>query len=189
MKPAVFLDRDGTINVEKNYLHRVEDWEWIPGAPEAIARLNEAGYLVVVVTNQAGIARGLYTELDVQVLHAHISAELEMRGARVDAYYYCPHHPLYGERQDCNCRKPKPGMLFEAVRKMGIDLESSWLVGDKLIDMQAANAADVSGILVQTGYGRQQSNVITAKYRTAADLPMAVSMIIRRTHNKCGRAQ
>ena len=93
MERAVFLDRDGTINVEKDYLHQINDFEFIPGAPEAIRRLNQAGFLVVVVTNQSGVARGYYTEEDVENLHRHIARELEKSGARVDVWMYCPHHP------------------------------------------------------------------------------------------------
>ena len=112
MKHAIFLDRDGTINVEKNYLHRIEDWEWIPGATKAIRNFNEAGYLVVVVTNQAGVARSLYGEEEVRRLHEFIDSELAKEDALINAYYICPHHPDFGEKTNCDCRKPRPGMLL-----------------------------------------------------------------------------
>ena len=150
---AVFLDRDGTINVEKNYLHRMEDWEWIPGAVDAIRELNHAGYLVIVVTNQAGIARGMYSEEDVRTLHRTIDSELAGRDAHIDAYYYCPHHPDHGGRISCDCRKPAPGMILRAARDWDIDLSRSYMVGDKPADMEAGLAAGVTPIVVATGYG------------------------------------
>lgn len=154
--PAVFLDRDGTINVEKNYLSRVEDWEWISGAEDAITQLNKAGFLVVVVSNQAGIARGFYTAEDVHVLHGHVSAELIQKGGKIDAYYFCPHHPEHGEIRTCECRKPSPNMLLEAARALNINLAKSWMLGDKAIDIQAGQLAGVSTILVRTGYGEAE---------------------------------
>lgn len=177
--PAVFLDRDGTINVEKNYLYRIEDWEWIPGAETAIAQLNLAGFLVVVVSNQAGIARGFYTEEDVSNLHLQVSANLMHHGGKIDAFYYCPHHPDHGENRACKCRKPKPAMLLEAARSLNIDLGNSWMVGDKVIDLLAAKAAGVRGILVQTGYGIHELSQLSPEYLTMMDLPTATSMIIK----------
>lgn len=177
--PAVFLDRDGTINIEKNYLHRIEDWEWVPGAEDAITQLNKAGFLVVVVSNQAGIARGYYTEQNVNELHNHVSTELMRKGGKIDAYYFCPHHPEHGENRSCECRKPKPLMILEASMALNIDLNNSWLVGDKLIDLSAAKAAGVKGILVQTGYGAHEITRLAVEHATVADLPAAVSMIIQ----------
>jgi len=154
-RPAVFLDRDGTINVEKNYLYRYEEWEWIAGAQDAIARLNKLGFLVVVVTNQAGIARGLYKERDVERLHQLIAVELKESGASIDAFYFCPHHPDFTDA--CNCRKPSSGMILEAARNLHIDLSRSWMVGDKISDIEAGHAAGISTILVRTGYGENES--------------------------------
>jgi D-glycero-D-manno-heptose 1,7-bisphosphate phosphatase len=176
---AVFLDRDGTINVEKNYLYRVEDWEWIPGAEKAIKQLNKAGFLVVVVSNQAGIARGLYSEQDVQVLHKHVTAELMSKGAKIDAYYFCPHHHEHGENRSCECRKPKPFMILESAMSLNIDLGKSWLVGDKLIDVCAGKAAGVKVIQVLTGYGANELTHLPREHPTVADLPAAVSLIIQ----------
>lgn len=160
MKRAVFIDRDGTINEEKEYLYRPDDFVCIPGAPQAIRLLNEAGFLVVVVTNQSGVARGYYTEEDVHLLHRHIASYLEQFGARVDAWYYCPHHPSGrgSYALPCRCRKPLPGMLLEAADRFGIDLESSIMIGDKLVDVEAGTAAGCRSILVRTGYGSEEEH-------------------------------
>lgn len=151
MNKAVFLDRDGTINVEKNYLYQIEDFEFIPGVPEAIKMLNDAGYLVIVVTNQAGIARGYYTEEDMYKLHRHIDEELKKYNAHIDAYYFCPHHPLHGigkYKQDCNCRKPKSGMLEEAIKDFNIDVTKSYIIGDKEWDIEAGKKLGIKGFRV-----------------------------------------
>lgn len=152
-KPAVFLDRDGTLNIDKGYVHRVEEWEWIPGAIDAIAALKNAGFLVVVVTNQAGVARGYYTEADIDILHGKINEELKQYGAAIDRFYYCPHHPEFGTIRECDCRKPNPGMIYMAQQEMDVDLAGSWLVGDKMSDIQSGMAAGLRSILVLTGYG------------------------------------
>ena len=153
---AVFLDRDGTINVEKEYLHKIEDWEWIPGAINAIAALKKAGFLVIVITNQAGIARGYYDEAAMTNLHMRINMELGKHGAAIDGFYHCPHHPEFGETRECECRKPMPGMIYKAKHDFDIDLAASWFVGDKASDIQAGLAAGVKSILVLTGYGKEE---------------------------------
>lgn len=153
MRKAVFLDRDGTINIEKNYLYKIEEFEFIEGVPEAIKLLNDAGYLVIVVTNQAGIGRGYYTEKDMHRLHNHIDEELKKYGAHIDAYYYCPHHPQYGIGEykcECNCRKPKSGMLEKAIRDFDIDVNNSYIIGDKVWDIQAGRNIGVKGFQVIT---------------------------------------
>ena len=152
-RPAVFLDRDGTINVEVNYLHRPADLELIPGVPQAIGRLNAAGLPVIVVTNQAGIARGYYTVTDLLALHDYLNALLAEYGARIDAFYYCPHHPKF--TQACACRKPLPGMLLAAAADHHLDLSRSSLVGDAAGDIGAGYAAGCRTILVRTGYGTE----------------------------------
>lgn len=177
--PAVFLDRDGTINIEKNYLHSVQDWEWVPGAQAAIKLLRDSGYLIVVVSNQAGIARGYYTSADVITLHLHVREELLEAGAGVDAYYWCPHHPDFGS--GCNCRKPAPGMLLQAVKDLNIDLAASWMVGDKAIDVQAGLAAGVNSLLVQTGYGEKDMQEVAANIPVFASLFQAALHIKART--------
>lgn len=156
-RPAVFLDRDGTLNVEKNYVHRVEDWEWLPGAVDAIRVFNRAGLPVIVITNQAGVARGYYDEAAVERLHRWVDTRLAEHAARIDAYYYCPHHPEFGAIRDCDCRKPLPGMLLRAGRDMDLDLGTCYMVGDKMSDIQAAQAAHVKPVFVKTGYGAQES--------------------------------
>lgn len=156
LRQAVFLDRDGTINVEKHHLYKTEDWEWIPGAVEAIRGFRKLGFMVVVVTNQSGIARGLYTDEDVRRLHLYVDTLLEAEAARIDAYYYCPHHPDYGEKKSCNCRKPRPGLLLQAQGDFGIDLGSSFMIGDKYSDILSGRAAGARTIMVVTGYGRDE---------------------------------
>jgi D-glycero-D-manno-heptose 1,7-bisphosphate phosphatase len=153
---AVFLDRDGTINVEKEYLHKIEDFEFIPGAPEAIKRLKDAGFLVIVVSNQSGIGRGYFDEAVVEQLHRHIQDELACLGTSIDAFYFCPHHPEEGlgeYKVVCDCRKGQPGMLLQAAREYDIDLQQSFMVGDKLADIEAGERAGCQSLLVLTGYG------------------------------------
>jgi D-glycero-D-manno-heptose 1,7-bisphosphate phosphatase len=149
-RPAAFLDRDGVLNVDRGYVYRPDDLEWIEGAPEAVRLLNEAGYRVIVVTNQSGVARGLYDEAAVRRLHAHMQAELKRHGAHIDAFYYCPHHPEgtvteYAVR--CGCRKPSAGLLECAAREWPLDLTRSFLIGDRPDDLAAAAAFKIKGIL------------------------------------------
>lgn len=153
---AVFLDRDGVINVEKGYVHRIEEFELLPDAPEAIRLLNEAGFLVVVVTNQSGVARGYYTLETVRSLHRHLDTLLAAHGARIDAYYICPHHPEHGIGElkvTCACRKPLPGMLEQAARELAINLPESYMIGDKPTDTAAALAAGCRPLFLLTCFG------------------------------------
>jgi len=183
MSPAaIFLDRDGTINIEKNYLYRLKDWEWLPGAIEAILRINNLGYLAIVVTNQAGVARGYYSERDILFLHHQIDQMLAKAGAKIDAYYHCPHHPEFGKFRNCSCRKPQPGMLFNAQRDFDIDLSRSWLIGDKLSDIEAASGAGCSSILVMTGYGEQEKKVAPANVLCKQDILDAIKHIEELRH-------
>lgn len=154
---AIFLDRDGTINEEVGYLDSISRLTLFPQTPTAIRMINASGMKSVVVTNQSGIARGYFTETFVQELHRHIQEILAPYDARLDAFYFCPHHPD-GQgryRKGCNCRKPEPGMLIAAATDLGIDLARSYLIGDTCKDMQAAHSAGVKAVLVRTGYGRQ----------------------------------
>lgn len=180
MKRAVFLDRDGTINIEKEYLNKVKDFEFIPGVPEAVRLLNQAGILVIVVTNQSGVARGYYTEDDVENLHSHIAGELESSGAHVDAWLYCPHHPdgRGSYALPCDCRKPLPGMLLEAARRYDIDLENSTMIGDKLADIEAGHAAGCRTILVRTGYGADEEQYVGPQTFVCDDLLSAVKHLV-----------
>lgn len=184
MRRAVFLDRDGTINLEKEYLYRIDEFEFVPGAPEAIRLLNESGYLVVVVTNQSGIARGYYTEEDVEKLHRFISDELARNGARVDAWMYCPHHPSGKGSYSlpCSCRKPLPGMLLEAARRFDINLEESVMIGDKRTDMDAARAAGCRPILVRSGYGAQEESGVSSVPEVYDNLLHAAIELNKRAH-------
>ncbi len=180
MKRAVFLDRDGTINVEKEYLYRAEDFEFIPGVPEAVRALNDSGVMVVVVTNQSGIARGYYTEDDVENLHRHIAGELKKQGAHIDAWLYCPHHPSGrgSYALPCDCRKPLPGMLREAALRYNIDLEQSVMIGDKHADIEAGLAAGCRTILVRTGYGSHDEQFLESCTAVHDDLLSAVKDLL-----------
>ena len=152
MNRAVFLDRDGTLNEETGYLHRIEDFRWLPGAIDAVRALKRNGWRVVLITNQAGIGRGYYTEQDLAALHDHLEAALAHAGAGLDAVYYCPHHPEAG----CRCRKPGALLYEQAARDLDIDFAASYAVGDKLADLIPARRLGCRTILVQTGYGRQE---------------------------------
>jgi len=150
-RKAVFLDRDGTINRDTGYLYRIEDLELFPWATEAIHRLNQAGYLVVVVTNQSGVARGMYDLTEVHKLHEEIDRRLAVNEARIDRYYICPHYPdadheNYGVT--CDCRKGQPGMLLQAAMELGIDLKRSFMIGDKQSDVEAGLKAGCTSILL-----------------------------------------
>jgi D-glycero-D-manno-heptose 1,7-bisphosphate phosphatase len=149
LRPAAFLDRDGVLNVDRGYVHRPEQLEWIAGAPESVRLLNDAGYYVLVITNQSGVARGFFDEAAVISFHAHMQHALAEKGAHVDAFYYCPHHPegmVKSFAMACSCRKPRPGMLERATREWPIDKRESFLIGDKDDDLAAAAAFNVRGI-------------------------------------------
>jgi D-glycero-D-manno-heptose 1,7-bisphosphate phosphatase len=184
-RAAVFLDRDGTINEEKEYLYLAEDFTFIPGAVEAIKALKKAGFLVIVVTNQSGVARGYYTERDVHILHEHIQDELARYETRIDAFYICPHHPTEGlgnHRKSCNCRKGAPGMLLQAAADYQIDLSKSYIVGDKLADVEAGSRAGCTPILVLTGYGSiEYKRLAEGEARVCADLHEAAGLILMQT--------
>ncbi|MGV8058434.1 MAG: D-glycero-alpha-D-manno-heptose-1,7-bisphosphate 7-phosphatase [Smithellaceae bacterium] len=153
---AVFLDRDGTINEEVGYLDSPDKLKMIPAAYQAIKLINLNGLKAVVISNQAGVARGFFTEEFVHKINNIIAADLQNHGAFIDKFYYCPHHPEHGNGkylQDCNCRKPAPGMLLQAAQELNIDLASSYFVGDRFIDMETAKKVGAKGVLVKTGYG------------------------------------
>ena len=157
MRRGVFLDRDGTLLEEAGYLDRLERLVFFPYSIDAVRLLNRAGFAVVIITNQSGVGRGMYEEDFVIQAHELIARRMAEGGARVDAYYYCPHHPaaeIERYRCDCDCRKPRPGMLRQAAADLDLDLERSYSIGDKWTDVQVGQAAGGSGILVRTGYGR-----------------------------------
>jgi len=171
MTPAVFLDRDGTMIHDVGYLSRREDVTWYPWAIDAIRLLNRAGFLVIVVTNQGGIGLGFYTEDFVRALHAELGAQVAAAGGRVDEWFYCPHHPLArvdALRVECDCRKPRPGMIRQAAEAFDIDLPASYVIGDKASDLGLARAVGAHGILVRTGYGEAEAG------RHGGEVPDAV---------------
>lgn len=152
-QPAVFLDRDGTLIEEVNYLSRVEDLRLFPFTANAVKLLKDNGFLVIIVTNQSGIGRGIYDEASMHAIHEKIQSEVS--GA-IDAFYFCPHLPCDG----CNCRKPNIGMIESAVVDFDIDLEKSWMVGDKKIDVETGKIADIKNALVLTGYGAEHKKLL-----------------------------
>ncbi len=145
-RPAAFIDRDGVLNADLGYVGRIEDFHWLPGAVAAMGRLQQAGHALVVVTNQSGIARGLYTLEDFDRLTAHMRAELLGHGITLDGVYACPHLPdasVAAYRSDCNCRKPRPGMILQAIADLGLAPEHSNVFGDKASDIAAGRAAGI----------------------------------------------
>lgn len=151
LRPAVFLDRDGTINVEKGYLCRKEDFMYLEGAVEGLRKLQNMGYLLVVVTNQSGIARGYYSENDLQELTDWMVSDLKDKGISIAGVYYCPHHPqakIGKYRKVCDCRKPKTGLFYRAAEELHIDFGKSIAVGDKWRDLEICNERKVKGILL-----------------------------------------
>jgi D-glycero-D-manno-heptose 1,7-bisphosphate phosphatase len=153
-RPAVFFDRDGVLNEDRAYVHRPDDFVWLPGAIEAVKYLNDRGTYVFVVTNQSGVARGFYTEEDVRRLFEHIRAELARHSAWIDDYRYCPFHTegkVERYRKASDWRKPAPGMILDLMKHWDIDRDRSFLVGDQAIDMQAAQAAGITGLQFQGG--------------------------------------
>jgi len=184
-RPAVFLDRDGTMIEDVGYLSREADVHWFPFTVEAIRLLNRAGFLVCVTTNQSGVARGYYDEDAVRALHAHMSGYLSGGAATVDAWLHCPHHPnadvpVY--RVECDCRKPEPGMIRQACERFDIDLSRSFVVGDKLADLGSAARVGARGVLVRTGYGddvvRAHADGVPDAAYVADDLMAAVSWVL-----------
>ena len=156
---AVFLDRDGTLIEEVGYLDRADRVELYPWSIDAVRLLNRAGLRVIVATNQSGIARGFFTEAFVDDVHDRIAALLAEGGARIDAYYYCPHHPhghVAGYTQACDCRKPARGLVDRAARELDVDPLRSFVVGDRWLDVRLARAVGARGVLVRTGYGRAE---------------------------------
>lgn len=180
-KAAVFIDRDGTINEEVGYLSEADKLSLLPGAAEAIRRLNETGLEVIVVTNQAGVARGYFNEDSVREVNRRLVKELADENAHVSAIYYCPHHPDFPSVgcETCSCRKPQPGMLLLAARDYGIDLSCSFMIGDTGKDVETGKNAGCKSILVLTGYGREEKDKLEVEPDyIAEDLMAAVDWIL-----------
>lgn len=175
-RPAVFLDRDGTLVVERHYLSDPADVELVPGAAAAIGALHDAGYAVVVVTNQSGIARGLYSAADFHAVQRRIEAILARDGVRLDGVYHCPHHPDF--TGPCECRKPATGLYRRAARELGLDPRQSVFIGDRVKDVRPAEAFGASGILVRTGYGREHEDRTPEGVAVVDDLPAAVDRVL-----------
>jgi len=196
MKRALFIDRDGTISEEVGYINHPSRFRVFPYAAAAIRHLNENDWLAIVVTNQAGVARGYFTEEMVKTVHAEMTAELGRQGARLDAIYYCAHHPSVGAppyRYDCDCRKPRPGLIKQAVEDFDVDLAASWMVGDRYSDVELARNAGVHSMFVLSGYGRgewehQRQNWIEQPDKVAENLLEAVRMIVA-SDNSVGSAE
>lgn len=181
MAPAVFLDRDGTIVEDQGFLHEPNKVKLLPGAAEAIQRLNAAGYLVVTVSNQSGIARGLYTLAEYEAVQARLNELLTTHHARLDRSYVCPHHPQF--TGPCACRKPGTKLFRDAQAALGIDFTRSWWVGDRLSDVQPARLLGGRAILVTTGLGNlHQGQARALNVTVVADLRGAADQIVRRPH-------
>ena len=156
-RKAIFIDRDGTLSEEVGYVNHVSRYRLFPFAVDAIRLVNKSPLLAVVVTNQAGVARGYFEESMIHAVHAEVARAMDAGGARLDGVYYCPHHPTAGEppyRQDCDCRKPKPGLLHRAAADLGIDLAGSYMIGDRRGDLDLAWSVGATAVMVRTGYGR-----------------------------------
>ncbi|MDP1571062.1 MAG: HAD family hydrolase [Vicinamibacterales bacterium] len=188
LRPAVFLDRDGTLNEDVGYLSAMSQLTLYPFAIDAVRLLNRAGYLVPMVTNQGGIGMGAIQAPFVDELHAEIDRRLAAGGAHVDGWYSCPHHPeaiIEALRVECHCRKPAPGMAEAAIRDLGIDPARSWMIGDKWIDVQLGHNIGARSILVRTGWGRRVEGARPEGQRVEAivdDLAAAVALILAEGH-------
>ncbi len=191
LRPAVFLDRDGTMNEQMGYINHISRFHLLPGVAAAIRELNEHSIPVVVVTNQSGLARGYFPEELLAAVHEKLIRQLAEQGAHVDGIYVCPHHPEAKReeyRLTCDCRKPKPGLLLQAAREMGLDLAASFVVGDRWSDLKTAAACGAVPVLVLTGYGRGDAQyigptqVVQPEY-VGADLAAVVQWILIRMKN------
>jgi D-glycero-D-manno-heptose 1,7-bisphosphate phosphatase len=191
-RPAIFMDRDGTLSEEVGYVNHLDRYRLLPGSLEAVRLINRAGFLAIVTTNQSGVARGYFSDALVQEVHGRLLDWMREGGARLDAIYYCPHHPAEGApplRSDCDCRKPRPGMILRAAREHEIDLSRSYGIGDSRVDVEAAAGAGIPGVLVLTGYGRglvehQRHTLKTAPLAIQENLLEAVRFILERERDR-----
>lgn len=183
---AVFIDRDGTISEEVGYVNHVSRFRLFPYSATAVKILNENGWLAILTTNQAGVARGYFAETVIEQVHEKLTSELASAGAKLDAIYYCSHHPTVGEppyRMDCDCRKPKPGLILRAVADFNIDLSQSWMIGDRYSDVEMARNAGVHSAFLLSGYGRGEWEHQRETWKlqpdlVAEDLTEAVNKIV-----------
>jgi len=172
-RPALFMDRDGTLSHEVGYVNHVSRFRLYCWSVDAVRLINRSEFLAVVVTNQAGVARGYFPESVIDDVHASMNHSMQAGGARLDAVYFCPHHPSVGEppyRLDCDCRKPKPGLLKRAEAELGADLSRSWVIGDRLGDLKLAWAVGARGALVKSGYGLGEWEHHASRLGRAPDL-------------------
>jgi D-glycero-D-manno-heptose 1,7-bisphosphate phosphatase len=172
-RPAIFLDRDGTLSHEIGYVNHLSRFRLLPYAIDAVRLINGSGRLAILVTNQAGVARGYFPESLIHDVHARVRASLAEGGARLDGIYVCVHHPTVGAppyRRDCDCRKPRPGLLRQAEQELGADLARSWMIGDRHGDLAVAWAAGARAALVKTGYGRGELEWHAAEWPRPPDL-------------------
>ena len=195
MTPAVFLDRDGTMIRDVHYLRRLEDVQWFASTIDAIRLMNQAGFLVFVVTNQSGVGQGAIPAAFVPEVHARMAETLAAGGARVDGWFYCPHHPsaeIERYRANCDCRKPAPGLVRQAQAQHAIDLAKSFVIGDKPIDVALGVAVGARSILVRTGYGeeavRAHGGRVPGAAFVAADLMEATSWLLGASGHPRGAA-
>jgi D-glycero-D-manno-heptose 1,7-bisphosphate phosphatase len=185
---AVFFDRDGTLNEEVGHMSDLSRFRLLPRAAEAVRAVNEAGLLAIVVTNQSGVGRGVMPEELVTAAHEQLTSELWQQRARLDAIFYCPHHPqaeIIRYRAECACRKPSPGMMQQAARELGIRLEESFVIGDRYVDIEMAHRAGAGSVLVTTGFGQDEWNLLhdeprSQPHHVAADVRGAVQWILER---------
>ena len=172
-RPAVFIDRDGTISEEVGYVNHPSRFRLYPYAGDAIKKLNDNNWLAIVITNQAGVARGYFSEDVIITIHDQLSKELSTQDAQLDAIYYCAHHPTVGEppyRLDCDCRKPKAGLIDRATANFDIDLAKSWMVGDRYSDVELAQNAGLHSAFVLSGYGRGEWEYQRSAWKLQPDL-------------------
>ncbi|MFH1409354.1 MAG: D-glycero-beta-D-manno-heptose 1,7-bisphosphate 7-phosphatase [Nanoarchaeota archaeon] len=182
MNRAVFLDRDGTINRDSLYAYKIEDFVFLPGVKEGLKKLQALSFKLIVITSQSGIARGFYTEEDLEKVHAYMRSALEKEGVHLDAVYYCPHHPEAGNeryRKVCDCRKPKIGLFLEAKKRFDIDLKKSYMIGDRSKDMAAGKTAGCTTIYLDVPKPDDHELKAAPDY-SVKNFPEAVQVILER---------
>lgn len=182
---AVFLDRDGTLNKEIGFAKKKEDYERLPGVVEGLKILMKLGFKLIVVTSQSGVARGFYTEKEVHEFHDHLTKDLEKEGVKIDAFYFCPHHATQGigkYKVECDCRKPKTGMIDKAVKDFEIDTKKSYMIGDKDADIMMGKAAGCTSIFVKTGTNKNLQGI--APDYTAENLHDAAKWIKKKEESE-----